>query len=79
MSSYTSLANTLAQYKNGPSREGWYNTPGSSPYELNMNVSTGQGPHFGPKNTIFANIFKHAISTNAIIIVLLIILIFLFM
>lgn len=30
-------------------QEGWYNMPGTSSHELNMNVSSSQGPAYGPK------------------------------
>lgn len=36
-------------------QEGWYNMPGTSVHELNMNVSNAQGPHFGPKGRVSAS------------------------
>jgi hypothetical protein len=42
-------------------RESWYNMPGTSPYELNNNVSVPQGPSWGPKASIFS---KHKLTTK---------------
>ena len=51
----------LAYWSAGTStHEGWYNTGGTSPYELNMNVSAPQGPAFGPK----ARLSKHSLTTG---------------
>jgi len=49
---------------NSSSREGWYNTPGTSPYELNTHVSVGQGPSWGPKGRIgyHQSIYKQKLS-----------------
>lgn len=80
MSSYQSLAS----WTNPPTRETWYNRPGTSPYELNMNVSVEQGPAWGPKGSVYRKeLSKKAktvlsISISAVALILFLLLLYYF-
>lgn len=64
MSSYVPLAYWSSAINN--SKEGWYVTPGTSPYELNMNVSVDQGPAWGPKGSVHKqSLVKHSLSMSS--------------
>ncbi len=55
MSSYQPLGLWSSGLKQGElsSREPWFRMPGTSPYELNANVSLDGGPAWGPKSSIY--------------------------
>jgi hypothetical protein len=62
-------------------REQWYNMPGTSAHELNMNVSTSQGPAYGPKARLSMSqklTTKQGVFLGVGLIILLIILFFLY-